>query len=295
MARAGQPRVPPWCARRATSAWWSKPPPPLKPSTRGSSRASSLPLRWKRPRRRAPRWPPARYPPRASAGVSGPQPRSNRFGTVPDYLKIIDDNYCRSWCEIERPADWQGGGCDRTAVDGRRRDLRGAAGSLAAALGTWATRRIRTVAGADEAHLRARRRRREIRGTLAPRRGRRRGRYMEWGATFRWPSGSDLGPLPAARPGPSRQVSLLAPTPARGGLDLSTDFTVRVPGGTLLRLGTPVMTPVKVWTDGSRLDVFVFFGFWPSRQVRARIKKLVGVDSGLALFSPVVAPFGDGE
>ena len=128
-----------------------------------------------------------RYPPRGTRGVSVSQ-RSNRFGTAPDYLRIIDDNIAVMVQIESRP------GLEAvdaiTAVDGVDGIFVGPQ-DLAAALGHLgnpahpdvqaAIRHIiqRAVAGGKSA------------GTLAPVEADAR-RYMEWGATF-VAVGSDLG------------------------------------------------------------------------------------------------------
>jgi len=128
-----------------------------------------------------------RYPPRGIRGVSVSQ-RSNRFGTVPDYFRIIDDNIA-VMVQIESR-----GGLEAidaiTAVDGVDGLFVGPQ-DLAAALGHLgnpahpdvqaAMKHIfeRAVAGGKPA------------GTLAPVEADAR-RYMEWGATF-VAVGSDLG------------------------------------------------------------------------------------------------------
>ena len=128
-----------------------------------------------------------RYPPRGIRGVSVSQ-RSNRFGTAPDYLRIIDDNIAVMVQIESRP------GLEAvdaiTAVDGVDGIFVGPQ-DLAAALGHLgnpahpdvqaAIRHIiqRAVAGGKSA------------GTLAPVEADAR-RYMEWGATF-VAVGSDLG------------------------------------------------------------------------------------------------------
>lgn len=128
-----------------------------------------------------------RYPPRGIRGVSVSQ-RSNRFGTAPDYLRIIDDNIAVMVQIESRP------GLEAVdaiaAVDGVDGIFVGPQ-DLAAALGHLgnpahpdvqaAIRHIiqRAVAGGKSA------------GTLAPVEADAR-RYMEWGATF-VAVGSDLG------------------------------------------------------------------------------------------------------
>ena len=128
-----------------------------------------------------------RYPPRGIRGVSVSQ-RSNRFGTAPDYLRIIDDNIA-VMVQIESR-----GGLEAvdaiTAVDGIDGIFVGPQ-DLAAALGHLgnpahpdvqaAMKHVfqRAVAGGKSA------------GTLAPVEADAR-RYMEWGATF-VAVGSDLG------------------------------------------------------------------------------------------------------
>lgn len=133
-----------------------------------------------------------RYPPRGIRGVSVSQ-RNNRYGTVPDYLRLIDDNIA-VMVQIESR-----GGLEAidaiTAVDGVDGLFVGPQ-DLAAALGHLgnpahpevqaAMKHIfeRAVAGGKPA------------GTLAPVEADAR-RYMEWGATF-VAVGSDLGLFRAA-------------------------------------------------------------------------------------------------
>ena len=128
-----------------------------------------------------------RYPPRGIRGVSVSQ-RSNRFGTVPDYLKVIDDNIAVI-VQIESR-----GGLEAVdaiaAVDGVDGLFVGPQ-DLAAALGHLGNPAHAEVQAAIE-HIFARTRAGgKSAGTLAPVEPDAR-RYMEWGATF-VAVGSDLG------------------------------------------------------------------------------------------------------
>ncbi len=128
-----------------------------------------------------------RYPPRGIRGVSVSQ-RSNRFGTVPDYLKIIDD-HITVLVQIEsRP------GLENVdaiaAVDGIDGVFVGPQ-DLAAALGHLGNPSHPDVQAAMKHLFERTRAAGKAAGTLAPVEADAR-RYMEWGASF-VAVGSDLG------------------------------------------------------------------------------------------------------
>jgi 2-dehydro-3-deoxyglucarate aldolase len=128
-----------------------------------------------------------RYPPRGIRGVSVSQ-RSNRFGTVPDYLKIIDD-HITVLVQIEsRP------GLENVdaiaAVDGIDGVFVGPQ-DLAAALGHLGNPSHPDVQKAMRHLFDRTRAAGKAAGTLAPVEADAR-RYMEWGASF-VAVGSDLG------------------------------------------------------------------------------------------------------
>ena len=110
-----------------------------------------------------------RYPPRGIRGVSVSQ-RSNRFGTVPDYLKIIDDNIAVMVQIESRP------GLEAvdaiTAVDGVDGIFVGPQ-DLAAALGHLGNPAHPEVQAAMKHIIERAVRRREVRGHARARRGRR--------------------------------------------------------------------------------------------------------------------------
>jgi len=128
-----------------------------------------------------------RYPPRGIRGVSVSQ-RNNRYGTVPDYFGIIDDNIA-VMVQIESR-----GGLEAidaiTAVDGvdglfvGPQDLAAALGHLGNPAHPEVQKAIRHIIERARAGGKAA-------GTLAPVEADAR-RYMEWGATF-VAVGSDLG------------------------------------------------------------------------------------------------------
>ncbi|NJD89499.1 MAG: 2-dehydro-3-deoxyglucarate aldolase [Betaproteobacteria bacterium] len=128
-----------------------------------------------------------RYPPRGIRGVSVSQ-RGNRYGTTPDYLKIVDDNIA-VMVQIESR-----GGLEAidaiTAVDGvdglfvGPQDLAAALGHLGDPAHPDVQKAIRHIIERARAGGKAA-------GTLAPVEADAR-RYMEWGATF-VAVGSDLG------------------------------------------------------------------------------------------------------
>ena len=128
-----------------------------------------------------------RYPPRGIRGVSVSQ-RGNRYGTAPDYLKIVDDNIA-VMVQIESR-----GGLEAidaiAAVDGvdglfvGPQDLAAALGHLGNPAHPDVQKAIRHVIERARAGGKAA-------GTLAPVEADAR-RYMEWGATF-VAVGSDLG------------------------------------------------------------------------------------------------------
>jgi 2-dehydro-3-deoxyglucarate aldolase len=128
-----------------------------------------------------------RYPPRGIRGVSVSQ-RSNRFGTVPDYLRIIDD-HITVLVQIEsRP------GLENVdaiaAVDGIDGVFVGPQ-DLAAALGHLGNPSHPDVQKAMRHLFDRTRAAGKAAGTLAPVEADAR-RYMEWGASF-VAVGSDLG------------------------------------------------------------------------------------------------------
>ena len=133
-----------------------------------------------------------RYPPRGIRGVSVSQ-RGNRYGTAPDYLKIVDDNIA-VMVQIESR-----GGLEAidaiTAVDGvdglfvGPQDLAAALGHLGNPAHPDVQKAIRHIIERARAGGKAA-------GTLAPVEADAR-RYMEWGATF-VAVGSDLGLFRAA-------------------------------------------------------------------------------------------------
>ncbi len=128
-----------------------------------------------------------RYPPRGIRGVSVSQ-RNNRYGTVPDYFGIIDDNIA-VMVQIESR-----GGLEAidaiTAVDGvdglfvGPQDLAAALGHLGNPAHPEVQKAIRHIIERARAGGKAA-------GTLAPVEADAR-RYREWGATF-VAVGSDLG------------------------------------------------------------------------------------------------------
>ena len=128
-----------------------------------------------------------RYPPRGIRGVSVSQ-RSNRYGTAPDYLKLIDDNIALM-VQIESR-----GGLDNidaiTAVDGVDGLFVGPQ-DLAAAMGHLGNPAHPEVQAAMKHIMERARAGGKAAGTLAPVEADAR-RYMEWGATF-VAVGSDLG------------------------------------------------------------------------------------------------------
>jgi 2-dehydro-3-deoxyglucarate aldolase len=128
-----------------------------------------------------------RYPPRGIRGVSVSQ-RNNRYGTVPDYLKIIDDNIA-VMVQIESR-----GGLEAidaiTAVDGVDGLFVGPQ-DLAAALGHLGNPAHPDVQAAMKHIFERARAGGKPSGTLAPVEADAR-RYMDWGATF-VAVGSDLG------------------------------------------------------------------------------------------------------
>lgn len=128
-----------------------------------------------------------RYPPRGIRGVSVSQ-RSNRFGTVPDYLKIIDDNITVLVQIESRP------GLENVdaiaAVDGIDGVFVGPQ-DLAAALGHLGNPSHPEVQAAMKHLFERTLAAGKAAGTLAPVEADAR-RYMEWGASF-VAVGSDLG------------------------------------------------------------------------------------------------------
>lgn len=133
-----------------------------------------------------------RYPPRGIRGVSVSQ-RGNRYGTTPDYLKLVDDNIA-VMVQIESR-----GGLDNidaiTAVDGVDGLFVGPQ-DLAAALGHLGDPAHPEVQAAIKHIFERARAGGKPAGTLAPAEADAR-RYMEWGATF-VAVGSDLGLFRAA-------------------------------------------------------------------------------------------------
>jgi 2-dehydro-3-deoxyglucarate aldolase len=128
-----------------------------------------------------------RYPPRGIRGVSVSQ-RGNRFGTVPDYLKISDDNITVLVQIESRP------GLENVdaiaAVDGIDGVFVGPQ-DLAAALGHLGNPSHPDVQKAMRHLFDRTRAAGKAAGTLAPVEADAR-RYMEWGASF-VAVGSDLG------------------------------------------------------------------------------------------------------
>jgi 2-dehydro-3-deoxyglucarate aldolase len=133
-----------------------------------------------------------RYPPRGIRGVSVSQ-RGNRFGTVPDYLKISDDNITVLVQIESRP------GLENVdaiaAVDGIDGVFVGPQ-DLAAALGHLGNPSHPDVQKAMRHLFDRTRAAGKAAGTLAPVEADAR-RYMEWGASF-VAVGSDLGLFRAA-------------------------------------------------------------------------------------------------
>ena len=128
-----------------------------------------------------------RYPPRGIRGVSVSQ-RSNRFGTAPDYLKLIDDNIT-VMVQIESRPGMEA--VDAIAkVDGVDGLFVGPQ-DLAAALGHLGNPAHPDVQAAIKHIFERSRAGGKPAGTLAPVEADAR-RYMEWGATF-VAVGSDLG------------------------------------------------------------------------------------------------------
>jgi 2-dehydro-3-deoxyglucarate aldolase len=128
-----------------------------------------------------------RYPPRGIRGVSVMQ-RNNRFGTVPDYFKVIDDNIT-VLVQIESRAGLEA--IDSiTAVDGVDGIFVGPQ-DLAAAMGHLAYPAHPEVQAAMKHIIERARAGGKPAGTLAPVEADAR-RFMEWGATF-VAVGSDLG------------------------------------------------------------------------------------------------------
>ena len=128
-----------------------------------------------------------RYPPRGVRGVSVMQ-RNNRFGTAPDYFKLIDDNIA-VLVQIESRAGLEA--IDAiTAVDGVDGVFVGPQ-DLAAAMGHLANPAHREVQAAMKHIIERARAGGKPAGTLAPVEADAR-RFMEWGATF-VAVGSDLG------------------------------------------------------------------------------------------------------
>lgn len=128
-----------------------------------------------------------RYPPRGIRGVSVMQ-RNNRFGTVPDYFKIIDDNIA-VLVQIESRAGLEA--IDAiTAVEGVDGLFVGPQ-DLAAAMGHLGNPSHPEVQAAMKHIIERARAGGKPAGTLAPVEADAR-RFMEWGATF-VAVGSDLG------------------------------------------------------------------------------------------------------
>ena len=128
-----------------------------------------------------------RYPPRGIRGVSVMQ-RNNRFGTVPDYFKVIDDNIT-VLVQIESRAGLEA--IDAiAAVDGVDGIFVGPQ-DLAAAMGHLANPSHPEVQAAMKHIIERARAGGKPAGTLAPVEADAR-RFMEWGATF-VAVGSDLG------------------------------------------------------------------------------------------------------
>ena len=128
-----------------------------------------------------------RYPPRGIRGVSVMQ-RNNRFGTVPDHFKVIDDNIT-VLVQIESRAGLEA--IDAiAAVDGVDGIFVGPQ-DLAAAMGHLANPAHPEVQAAMKHIIERARAGGKPAGTLAPVEADAR-RFMEWGATF-VAVGSDLG------------------------------------------------------------------------------------------------------
>ena len=128
-----------------------------------------------------------RYPPRGIRGVSVMQ-RNNRFGTVPDYFKVIDDNIT-VLVQIESRAGLEA--IDAiAAVEGVDGIFVGPQ-DLAAAMGHLANPSHPEVQAAMKHIIERARAGGKPAGTLAPVEADAR-RFMEWGATF-VAVGSDLG------------------------------------------------------------------------------------------------------
>lgn len=128
-----------------------------------------------------------RYPPRGIRGVSVMQ-RNNRFGTVPDYFKLINDNIT-VLVQIESRAGLEA--IDAiAAVDGVDGIFVGPQ-DLAAAMGHLANPAHPEVQAAMKHIIERARAGGKPAGTLAPVEADAR-RFMEWGATF-VAVGSDLG------------------------------------------------------------------------------------------------------
>ena len=143
---------------------------------------------------------------RPASAASRCAQRSNRYGTVPDYLATVNDNIC-VLVQIE---SGPGARRDRRHRRGRRRrrHLRRPVGPRGRASATWATPPIPTCSRRSATSSRGARAQGKPSGILAPVEADAR-RYLEWGASF-VAVGSDLGALPRRHPGAARQV--------RGGL-----------------------------------------------------------------------------
>ena len=128
-----------------------------------------------------------RYPPQGVRGVSVSQ-RSNRYGSVPDYLKQVNDNICVV-VQIESRAGMEAAG-DIAAVDGVDCVFVGPS-DLAAGLGHLGNPGHPDVQAAMQRIYAAVKAQGKPVGTLAPVEADAR-RYMEMGATF-VAVGSDLG------------------------------------------------------------------------------------------------------
>ncbi len=120
-----------------------------------------------------------RYPPRGIRGVSTSQ-RGNRYGTVPDFFKQIDDNICVTvQIESRMGVDAIDAICAVPDVDGifvGPQDLAAAFGHLADPSHPEVQAAIQHVFAAASRHRRAI-------GILAPVEADAR-RYIEWGASF---------------------------------------------------------------------------------------------------------------
>jgi len=153
-----------------------------------------------------------RYPPRGIRGVSVSQ-RSNRFGTVPDYFRIIDDNIA-VMVQIESR-----GGLEAidaiTAVDGVDGLFVGPQ-DLAAALGHLGNPAHPDVQAAYEHIFERAVAGGKARGTLAPVEADAR-RYMEWGRDLRR-RGQRPRPVPRRHAGAPRQVPVVGRAPCSGRL-----------------------------------------------------------------------------